>query len=343
MATRGRCATCGKLICVCEKTTARRAPRDPNNEALDKAFKGAVRARVVKDHPGQLPDDLAPEVLDAILAGKSPKLSPEAMERIKGTTETLLTVTAPADLAELRACLAIGSSGFHCMCAGGPTLEIDGPEGGRARITLHHGQSIRWDDAWSSDAALVDGGRLVKWLAAKGVRGPLEEVEEAARRKRESGLASERWQRAMPRCLAPLWEELSGGNAPFGWVLFVGGGAAPPPPGLERARSALQAAYRNEGEAIRALLGWLGEGAGPWSGFPIYESVAEGLLTLSSTNAIVAAVEPAAATRAQLTGAARMLARRGGAGATLSLDLRERLRSAVESAPANLARFDAVF
>src|SRR5581483_6213885 len=91
--------------------------------------------------------------------------------------ETLLTVTKPAELAELRECLRIAYSGLHCICMGGPVLEVSGEGGVRATITLHHGQSIRWDSEWRWDAELADGRRLIEWLAARGVRGPLEEVE----------------------------------------------------------------------------------------------------------------------------------------------------------------------
>ena len=61
-----------------------------------------------------------------------------------------------------------GPSG-HCMCYGGPTLELLGSSDRRlALLAVHHGQSIRWT-AWKDDARLVDRSKLVAWLAARGV------------------------------------------------------------------------------------------------------------------------------------------------------------------------------
>jgi len=60
-----------------------------------------------------------------------------------------------------------GPSG-HCMCYGGPTLELLAPNNRRLTLlTVHHGQSIRWA-AWKDDASLVDPSTLAAWLADRG-------------------------------------------------------------------------------------------------------------------------------------------------------------------------------
>lgn len=61
-----------------------------------------------------------------------------------------------------------GPSG-HCMCYGGPTLELLAQNNRRlALLTVHHGQSIRWT-AWQDDASLVDPDKLAAWLADRGI------------------------------------------------------------------------------------------------------------------------------------------------------------------------------
>jgi hypothetical protein len=71
-------------------------------------------------------------------------------------------------------------------------------------------------------------------------------------------------------------------------------------------RAPLAKGIPNLHERIRALLTWFGSGAGPWSGFPGYEEVAEDLLLDYSTSDILAAMDEAPLTEAQTEGAARL-------------------------------------
>jgi hypothetical protein len=64
----------------------------------------------------------------------------------------------------------------------------------------------------------------------------------------------------------------------------------------------------HQDERIRALLGWFGSGAGPWSGFPGYEQAAERLLLEYSTASLVEAAASAPLSSAQWEGAARIFA-----------------------------------
>src|SRR5262245_55003523 len=56
------------------------------------------------------------------------------------------------------------------------------------------------------------------------------------------------------------------------------------------------------------LFGWFGSGQGPWSGFPMYEQVAEQLLLDFPTDALVEALTQHQITPTQLEGAARYFA-----------------------------------
>jgi tetratricopeptide (TPR) repeat protein len=85
--------------------------------------------------------------------------------------EVLHDARGRAAMAELRRCLRIvedPQSFGHCMCLGGPTIELYA--GGRviAALGLHHGRSFRWD-RWKHDAALADPSALRAWLTERGV------------------------------------------------------------------------------------------------------------------------------------------------------------------------------
>jgi hypothetical protein len=71
-------------------------------------------------------------------------------------------------------------------------------------------------------------------------------------------------------------------------------------------RAALEREVPNETSHILALLRWFGSGAGPWSGFPHYESAAEDLLLGYPTAKIVEAIQSTSLGPAQAEGAARL-------------------------------------
>ncbi len=58
-------------------------------------------------------------------------------------------------------------------------------------------------------------------------------------------------------------------------------------------------------QRIRVLLGWFGSGAGPWSGFPVYEDVPARMLLEYPAPELIAAVQGAVLTGSEKTGAAR--------------------------------------
>ncbi|HJS06138.1 MAG TPA: hypothetical protein VJ809_00715 [Pirellulales bacterium] len=168
--------------------------------------------------------------------------------------QVLLEVSEPDDLASLRMTLRIiDGPGGHCMCFGGPTLEMLSAERIRlALVGIHHGLSIRWNQ-WKDDALLEDGRLLLVWLAQRGVAGPLQEYEEREAHQRQGMQDWDRWLAAMPGALAPVWSTVRGGFGRYDLTPLL---------------AALQRDMPSERERILALLAWYGSGAGPWSGFP---------------------------------------------------------------------------
>jgi len=208
-------------------------------------------------------------------------------------TAVLMEASDHPSLDRLRAALAIvedPDTFGHCMCLGGPTLRLYAGDDPLATIGIHHGVAIRWN-AWKHDAHLWDSGALRFWLAERGVPGPQQEFEDAQRRAAEQERAAMTWLEAMPACLKPFWQEMQGFEV-----------------NLAALSQALSDAYPAQAERIRSLFHWFGSGAGPWSGFPMYEGVAEKLLLQYPTQALVAALQGSSLTRSQMEGAARLFA-----------------------------------
>lgn len=213
--------------------------------------------------------------------------------------EVLLVVDEVGAVRELARLLAIvpAAAPFRCMCMGDQVLEFRVPWRRNVVITLHHGQSVRWQ-RWSSDALLANGEALLRRLAAHGLTGPLEAWQEARRQAASGRLAWDAWLTAAPTALLPFLNDpqLSSINPEY------------PPEALMRGEAAHRAACPDAGAAILALVDWFGSGGGPWSGFASYQSVPEALLLRYPTDAVVAALarEPLTTTRAE--GAARLFA-----------------------------------
>jgi hypothetical protein len=98
---------------------------------------------------------------------------------------------------------------------------------------------------------------------------------------------------------------------------------------LERLQSALSAAYPDQISRAAVLFAWFGSGAGPWSGYPSFESVPGRLLLDFPTGTLVEAVSQPSATPAELEGAARHFAR---------WDLNEQKPGALQHVPRDLKR-----
>jgi hypothetical protein len=102
-----------------------------------------------------------------------------------------------------------------------------------------------------------------------------------------------RWREAMPHSLLAI----ALGDGPI-----VGDDV------IARMDAALAKETPKVNDRILVLYGWFGSGAGPWSGFPAYEEVAEQLLLMQSTKDLLAALDSVELSDAQLGGAARLFA-----------------------------------
>jgi len=113
---------------------------------------------------------------------------------------------------------------------------------------------------------------------------------------RKADMDERRWLEAIPSSVRPLWANaLRQYNPPTRL------------PDWEPLNIALANQYPNTPDRIRALMAWYGSGAGPWSGFPGYEEIAEKLLRQYPTADLIGAVENSNITKQELEGAARIL------------------------------------
>jgi tetratricopeptide (TPR) repeat protein len=117
--------------------------------------------------------DPAQQDLDALLA-KITRVCVLDAAMFRGRTmsgKVLLDLSDRTAIADLASCLRIVEDPRtfgHCHCLGGPTVELYAGLELAATIGLQHGKAIRWNQ-WLHDAQLEDGGRLTRWLEARGI------------------------------------------------------------------------------------------------------------------------------------------------------------------------------
>lgn len=253
--------------------SARLPTQPPTQASLDDLFAASQRARIVE---GGVSHDRA-------------------------LGEDALLLVGPDDLAALRSLLRIRepSRSLHCMCPGDIAIELHGEEGPLATLGFHHGVSIRYH-RWSSDAELLDGPALLHWLDDRGVSGPLEDYQGVLSAHRSLERARRIWIEAAPPCLEPFLASLEADE--------MGLPLRPNAPAYDHAHARIEAAYTVPEEQALALLAWFSHGAGPWSGFPAYESAAEVLLDRLGTSLVLRAIERSPKNEVVLEGAARYLA-----------------------------------
>jgi hypothetical protein len=206
--------------------------------------------------------------------------------------KTLFESTDKRDLEELQRSLLLETptESFHCMCIGSPALYLYGVNGQHVLLTNHHGLTVRCS-MWTSDVRISHTEKWLSWFDRRGIAGPRQEFRDMQAQRERGKRDWDRWLAAMPKAIAPVWIEALG---QFGDVDIV------------PLRAALERDLPNEQERIVALLEWFGSGAGPWSGYPSYETAAEELLLGYPTKSIVEAIQSSSTNPARTEGAARL-------------------------------------
>jgi len=206
--------------------------------------------------------------------------------------KVLFSSTASKDIAEFNDALAVvpPKDGFKCACIAAPAVRLY--RGGTELVLVtNYGGFMVGSSLWGSDAMIKDPEKWLKWFGARNMPRPREEFEESRVRAEKAENAYTRWLAAMPKSIQPLWEqatrdELSPNTTPL--------------------REALNRDIPKPKLRAMELFSWYGSGAGPWSGYPSYEGIAEELLLDIPTPELIAAAQADNLTDAQLEGAARL-------------------------------------
>lgn len=179
---------------------------------------------------------------------------------------------------------------FHCMCIGTPAIYLYNDQKLLLEITNHHGLSIR-TSIWTSDARISDIQKWLKWFDDRGIDSPRKEYEDSIIRQKKAEKDYEKWINMMPMAIKPYWDEAT--KDPWNYNIAL----------LE---NALKKKVKKTDNQIMELLAWYGSGAGPWSGFPMYEEVACKLLLKYPTSEIITAIRATELTETHIEGAARL-------------------------------------
>lgn len=195
-----------------------------------------------------------------------------------------------SDLASLRHALRIEGETGHCMCTGTLALVFRRDGENLGTVTLHHGESLRWDPFFYN-APLVESDPILDWLSARGMPGAREEYDDARRNDESSAASAERWRAAIPPVVESLWPSMSALS--FEWPEVA---------------EVMSREYPEPVERARVFMVWFGHGEGPWSGYPSYESVPEWCLLQMPLEVLVRAVEKEPRSAELREGAARLFA-----------------------------------
>ncbi len=181
---------------------------------------------------------------------------------------------------------------FHCMCVGSPTFILYHNEEILARISLHHGRSIRCD-RWTCDAILENDVSVLDWLAENDVKAPKEKYENDLRYRKEERLKEEAWLNAAPECVRPIIESVN-------WSMA----SQFPPEKIVKAWREMCSTYPDVRQRALVLFEWYGLGLGPWNSFSVQEGMPNELLLHISTEELIKYVDDSL-TEIQMEGASR--------------------------------------
>ncbi len=174
-----------------------------------------------------------------------------------------------------------------CLCADILTVRLYRGDSELLTITNHHGL-YAGISVWQQGVRVTDPDRWLQWFSDHGMPGARQEYDAQIEALKRIHVNYAKWGAAAPLHARPfLMQE---------------------PVDTKGMREAIENQFPDRRERALALFAWFGSGAGPWSGFPSNETVAEDLLLELPTLDLVAAAEGNALTEAQTEGAARLFA-----------------------------------
>jgi hypothetical protein len=210
-----------------------------------------------------------------------------------GISKKLYSSSNPADLASLKASVNFEEPvhRFISGCLPSTIIRLFRRDKMIGELGLICGGIARFSQ-WSSDAQITNPEPLFKWLDSRGITNPRKEFELERAQEEKSRADEERWMKAMPSSIAQVWPNFHHDEIYHG--------------DLRPLEAAVAKEFPDKRARILRLMAWYGSGAGPWSGFPVYEVVPEQMLLKYSTQELVDAVASAALNEQEIEGAARL-------------------------------------
>lgn len=210
------------------------------------------------------------------------------------TERQIYSSSDKTDLSSLRSSITIEPPGqwFQCACMPSTVLRLYRHDKKIGELAVFGGTTLRFPK-WASDARIENTETWFEWFDKRGITAPRKEFEEETARAQQAQAAEDRWMRAMPDSLRPLWATVVSRD-PIGKYDTAALDAA------------LTQEYPDLHTRILRLMAWYGSGAGPWSGYPAYESVAEQMLLEYPTSELVLAVAGQHLSENEMEGAARL-------------------------------------
>jgi hypothetical protein len=183
---------------------------------------------------------------------------------------------------------------FRCACTPATVIRLYKKGQALGSLEVYAGADIYFS-AWQGDAVIANPEPWFKWLDQRNIPWPRAEYNREMAEEKAGRAAEERWVKAMPTSLVPLWPDSFQPDALMNYDLGP----------LD---AALNREYPDKDIRIRSLLAWYGSGAGPWSGYPAYEEVTTKLLLEYSTPELLLAVQSSPMSEEQIEGSARLFA-----------------------------------
>ena len=207
----------------------------------------------------------------------------------------LYASSRPEDLTALKASIRIEEPvhWFVTPCVPSTIIRLFRGSKMIGELGLICGDIVRFSQ-WEYETQITNPEPLFEWLDSREITVPRHQYDAGIARGRQNRADKERWMKAMPSSIVPLWPKVHTDELQkYDSKTF---------------ENALSKELPNKRIRILRLMAWYGSGAGPWSGFPSYEEVPEKMLLEYSTPELVDTLTGAELSDQEAEGAARLLA-----------------------------------
>jgi hypothetical protein len=158
------------------------------------------------EHPITQPDVAA--LLGAI--GNADRMAVFYVNYATKAEHQMYVSTNPEDIEALKKSISIvpPQGWFVCACEPSTVIRLFNRNKDIGEIDVIAGTTVRFTN-WSSDAEISNTAEWFEWLDRRGIKTPREEFDQGVAEGRKTRAAEERWIKAMPSSLVPLWPPVS--------------------------------------------------------------------------------------------------------------------------------------